>query len=87
MSYHLNMVAATKILEDALHLPEVDRSYLASKLIESLDEDDGLSPEQMAEARRRAAALDAGETFTVSHEEAMASARAAVAKVREERNP
>ncbi|MDP3849993.1 MAG: addiction module protein [Luteolibacter sp.] len=45
--------------EEALHLPRVDRSKLASRLLESLDEDDHeLSSEWREELQRRASDID-----------------------------
>jgi len=47
--------------EEVLHLPRVDRSKLASRLLESLDEDEHeLSPEWREELRRRVSDIDAG---------------------------
>ena len=57
------MTTAThKIVEDALHLPRESRAFLAEKLIESLDyeEDFEVSPEWMAEVRRRCKEIDDG---------------------------
>jgi putative addiction module component (TIGR02574 family) len=45
--------------EEALHLPRMDRSKLASRLLESLEEDDReISPEWREELRRRASDID-----------------------------
>ena len=47
--------------DEALHLPRVDRSRLANRLLESLDEDEPeLSPEWRQELQRRVANIDAG---------------------------
>ena len=50
-----------RLEEEVLHLPRVDRSQLASRLLESLDEDeDNPSPEWRAELQRRVDNIDAG---------------------------
>ena len=50
-----------RLEEEVLHLPRVDRSKLAGKLLESLDEDDvELSPEWREELRRRVSDIDSG---------------------------
>jgi len=50
-----------RLEEEVLHLPRVDRSQLASRLLESLDEDEHeLSPEWRNELQRRIEKIDAG---------------------------
>lgn len=50
-----------RLEEEVLHLPRVDRSQLASRLLESLDEDEHeLSPEWRDELLRRTENIDAG---------------------------
>ena len=50
-----------RLEEKVLHLPREDRSQLASRLLESLDEDEHeLSPEWRDELQRRIANIDAG---------------------------
>lgn len=63
------MATVTEIMSGALSLPRSDRSYLASKLIESLDEVEELTPEFRAELDRRVARWKSGETKSVSSEE------------------
>jgi putative addiction module component (TIGR02574 family) len=63
------MQTMPEIMSRALELPRSDRSYLASKLIESLDETEGLSPEWQQEIRERVARREAGETQHISKEE------------------
>ena len=71
MPYRFEMITATATyeeIEDAiLHLPIPDRSRLATRILESL-EDDGseISPEWQAELDRRVADIDSGETKLVS---------------------
>ena len=57
------------IMTGALELPRSDRSYLAAKLIESLEEDHELSPEWMEEIEKRVARRQRGETQSVSRED------------------
>ncbi|MBV9494289.1 MAG: addiction module protein [Acidobacteria bacterium] len=60
------MVDATALLQQALTLPEHDRTKIAARLLESLD-DDGQSDVDAAwaaEIERRCAAVDAGTLAT-----------------------
>lgn len=59
----------TEIMSGALDLPKTDRSYLASKLIESLDETEELTPGFRADLDQRVTRWKAGEAGTVSSEE------------------
>lgn len=56
-------------MDEVLELPRSDRSYLASKLIESLDEEQELTPEWKAEIGRRVARRIAGESTQISQDE------------------
>lgn len=73
MSYLTDMSTDTPTyeeIEDAiLHLPITDRSRLATRILESL-EDDGsdISPEWQAELDRRAADIDSGKTKLILSE-------------------
>lgn len=50
-----------RLEEEVLHLPRVDRSQLASRILESLDEEEHApSPEWMEELQRRVGNIDAG---------------------------
>ncbi len=69
--------STTELLEEVLCLPDVDRSYFASKLLESLDRAE-VSEEWNEEIGRRVASIDNGTARLVSHDEAMASARRAI---------
>ena len=78
-------ISYEKVKEDALHLPIEDRSRLASRLLESLDDEDDISPEWKDEIRRRVQEMKDGTAIMVPHDEVMANARAQLAKIREER--
>lgn len=67
----------TELLENVLSLPDVDRSYLASKLLESLDTS-GVSSEWSEEIERRVKSIDDGTARLVPHDEVMAEARRAI---------
>jgi putative addiction module component (TIGR02574 family) len=55
-----------KLLADALGLPQRDRAEIATKLLESLDEeqDENVDEAWAREIERRCAALDSGEAVT-----------------------
>lgn len=63
------MSTITEVMENALTLPRADRSYIASKLIESLDDEAPLSTEWQAEIQRRYARWQTGETRSIPKEE------------------
>lgn len=63
------MITVAEIMNEVLELPRADRSYLASKLIESLDEDQELAPEWREEINKRVARRESGETSQISREE------------------
>ena len=69
-------VSYEKVKDDALHLPIEDRSRLASRLLESLDDDDDISPEWKDEIRRRVREMKSGTAVMVPHDEVMANVRA-----------
>jgi putative addiction module component (TIGR02574 family) len=71
------MATTTELLENVLSLPDSDRSYLASKLLESLD-DGGVSTEWDEEIARRVSTIDDGSARLIPHDEVMASARRAI---------
>jgi putative addiction module component (TIGR02574 family) len=59
-----------RLEKEALHLARVDRSKLASKLLESLDEDDfELSPQWREELRRRVSDIDSGKAKMIPAED------------------
>ncbi|MEY3896018.1 MAG: putative addiction module component [Verrucomicrobiota bacterium] len=75
-------VSYEKVKKDALHLPNQDRSHL----LESLDDEDDISPEWKDEIRRRVKEMKDGTAIMVPHDEVMANVRASLAKKRGERN-
>ncbi len=56
-------------MNEALELPRIDRTYLVSKLLESLDEEQDLAPEWKEEIAKRVARRASGETKQISREE------------------
>ena len=78
MTHNRRMVSTTiELLENVLSLPASDRSYLASKLLESLDDGD-VSTEWNEEIARRVGSIDDGSAKLIPHDEVMASARRAI---------
>ena len=63
------MNTAFELMEDVLKLPREDRSYLATKIIESLDQKEDLSAEWMEELDKRATSWRSGESPAVSSED------------------
>jgi len=63
------MITVTEIMNEVLELPRSDRSYLASKIIESLDDEQDLSQEWRTEIDRRVARRQSGESVPVSRGE------------------
>ncbi len=65
---------ADMLLEDLLRLPVQERSRIASRLIESVDDDDDsdLSPAWQEEIERRIEAVRSGRSRRVPHDEVMA---------------
>lgn len=47
------MAAVTEIMQDLLNLPRTERSFLAKKLLESLDADETFSASEMEDFRSR----------------------------------
>lgn len=62
------MTNAAEVIETALALPQTDRSYIASKLIESLESEE-LSPQGIREYDGRMARWKSGETKTTGSRE------------------
>lgn len=63
------MNTAFELMEDVLKLPRQDRSYLATKIIESLEQNDDLSPKWMEELDRRVESWKSGESPAVNSED------------------
>lgn len=59
----------TNILQDVLSLPLPERSYIAERLIVSLDDDGEVSPARRAELDARVKRRENGETRSHSREE------------------
>jgi putative addiction module component (TIGR02574 family) len=85
-SYIPYMAATVQTYEnlenEVLHLPLSDRSRLASRLLESLDDGEDVSEEWLSEIRRRSQSIDDGTAILVPHDHVMANARDRIAKVR-----
>ena len=62
------MITAAELIDTAMELPVSDRSYIANKLIDSLEEGSDLSAEWMSEIQQRVARRAAGESEAVSRE-------------------
>jgi hypothetical protein len=62
-------MTAAALVEQALALPLSDRSYVAERLISSLEDERPLSPEWRAEVERRVARRVRGESRTYSRGE------------------
>lgn len=54
------MSTVTELISNALDLPRTDRTYLAKKLLESLDETEELSKEEQSTIERRSQELREG---------------------------
>ena len=70
------MTSIAEILTGALEMPRTDRSYLATKLIESLDEEVELTPEYRAELDGRMESYRKGESKAVSSDDLHSEIRA-----------
>lgn len=62
------MTTAAELINNAMELSAVDRSYIANKLIESIEEDREISSAWMDEIRCRVARRESGETQSISRE-------------------
>lgn len=69
-------VSYRRLEDEVLHLPRTDRSQLASRLLESLEEDEHeLSPEWRDELQQRIENIDAGNAKLISAEDLWNEAR------------
>jgi len=88
---NLHMIPASRpyarIEDEALHLPLDERSKLASKLVESLDETDDaeISPEWREELRRRVADIDEGRAQLIPHDEVRERVKTRLEEIRRAR--
>ena len=77
-----------ELVECALSMPRAERSYLVTKLIGSLDDDDDdveFSQEWRDELNRRVEAMRNGTSPGIPHEEVMNGARELLASIRKEK--
>lgn len=76
-----------ELVECALSMPRAERSYLVTKLIGSLDDDDDLeiSQEWQDELNRRVEEMRNGTSPGIPHEEVMREARELLAGIRKEK--
>lgn len=63
------MITVDDLIRDALSLPRSDRGYLASKLIESLEEDGELSDSEKRLLDRRSRELRDGSSAALTFEQ------------------
>ncbi len=62
----------TSVLQSALSMPRPERSYIAERLLVSLEDDDEMPPQWREEMDARVQRRERGETRSYSHEEVMA---------------
>ena len=67
---------------EALHLSLPERSRLATRLLESLDDGDDVSDEWLGEVRQRVKSIDDGTAKLIPHAEVMTSVRKRISQVR-----
>lgn len=72
-------IDVTSVLQNALSMPRPERSYLAERLLVSLEDDDEMPPHWRAEMDARVQRRERGETRSYSHEEVMAELDAVIA--------
>lgn len=63
------MVAVTELIKDVLKLPRTERSYIARKLLESLETDGSFSAEEMQMLERRSRDIRSGTVAPLTLEE------------------
>lgn len=76
-----------ELVECALSMPRAERSYLVTKLIGSLDDDDDveIGQEWRDELNRRVEAMRNGTSPSIPHEEVMRGARELLEGIRKEK--
>ncbi|WP_395741270.1 addiction module protein [Prosthecobacter sp.] len=67
------------VLQSVLSMPRPERSYLAERLLVSLEDDDEMPPQWREEMDARVQRRERGETRSYSHEEVMAELDSAIA--------
>ena len=68
----------TSVLQSALSMPRPERSYIAERLLVSLEDDDEMPPQWREEMDARVQRRERGETRSYSHEEIMAELDAVI---------
>ncbi len=68
LNYGLLMTTAAELIDTAMELSVADRSYIANKLIESIEDDRELSPAWREEIQHRVARRESGDSQVVSRE-------------------
>jgi putative addiction module component (TIGR02574 family) len=61
--------------KEVLHLPLPERSRLANRLLESLDDAEDMSEEWLLEIQHRSRSIDDGTAILVPHDQVMENAR------------
>ncbi len=80
------MIAIDQFIEEALNFPQTERSYIATKLLESLDDDDHeMSDEWLEVINCRADAVKNGTSKLTPHDQVMAEVREGLAHIRASR--
>jgi hypothetical protein len=74
-----SVIDITSVLEKALAMPRPERSYLAERLLVSLEDDDEMPLHWREEMDARVQRRERGETRSYSHEEVMAELDAIIA--------
>jgi Putative addiction module component len=69
----------THLLQYALSMPRPERSYMAERLLVSLDDDDEMPPQWREEMDARVQRRERGETRSYSHDEVMAELETIIA--------
>ena len=78
-SYPPAMFPVSELIEEVLSLPRTDRSYLAKKLIESLETDEAFTSEEMEIFSRRSREVRDGTVKPLTLEELQRDVRARLA--------
>jgi putative addiction module component (TIGR02574 family) len=69
----------TSVLQSALAMPRPERSYIAERLLLSLEDDDEMPPHWREEMDARVQRRESGQTPSHTHEEVMAELDAVIA--------
>ena len=63
------MAPVTEIMQDVLKLPRTERSFLARKLLESLESDEKFSPVEIADFQNRSREIREGSVSALTLEQ------------------